>query len=111
MIFQIIFSILLFGLAIYAYLHKNKTPIFFYILSILILLGIYLLWNPVAATRAAHLVGIGRGTDLLLYVWVIMSILIISNLHYKLRQLTDFITILSRKIAIMEAEVSRLTDH
>lgn len=111
MTFQVLFSILLIGMAIYAYLQKSKSPYFSYILTILILLGIYLLWNPDDATRMANMVGIGRGADLLLYVWVVMSLVIIINLHYKLRQLMEYITVLSRKIAIMEAEASRFSGH
>lgn len=109
MIFQILFSLLLVGLALYAYLQKNKSPYFFYTLTIMILMGIYLLWNPINATMLANLIGVGRGADLLLYVWVVMSFLIIINLHHKLRQLMEFLTILSRKIAIFEAEAARST--
>jgi hypothetical protein len=109
MIFQILFSLLLVGMALYAYLQKHKSPYFFYTLTILILMGIYLLWNPIDATRLANLIGVGRGADLLLYVWVVMSFLIIINLHHKLRQLMEFVTILSRKIVILEAEAARST--
>ena len=111
MIFQLLFSILLIGMGIYAYLQKSKSPYFSYLLTILILFGIYLLWNPGDATRMANLVGVGRGADLLLYVWVVMSLVIIINLHYKLRQLMEYITTLARKIAIMEAEASQFSKH
>jgi hypothetical protein len=107
MIFQILFSLLLVAVALYAYLQKSKSPYFFYSLNILIFMGIYLLWNPKDATRLANLGGVGRGADLLLYVWVVMSFLIVINMHYKIRQLMAYLTILSRRLAILEAETPR----
>ncbi len=106
MIFQFFFTLILIGILIYGYLQKNKLPFFFYLLTTFILLGIYLLWSPITATKIANLVGIGRGADLLLYIWVVISILLITSIHYKIQQLIGYTTILSRKLAILESEMS-----
>ena len=37
------------------------------------------------ARKLAELVGIGRGVDLILYLWVCISLIVLLNLHLKLR--------------------------
>ena len=51
--------------------------------------------------------GIGRGSDLILYTWVVISLLIMLNLHLKLRLQLDMITRLARAVAIDRAKESR----
>ena len=65
--------------------------------------GLYFVWLPSHATWLASLVGIGRGVDLILYVWVIISLLVMLNLHLKLRAQMELITVLTREIAIANA--------
>src|SRR5262245_13467884 len=43
-------------------------------------------------TQLAELVGIGRGVDLILYVWVCLSLIVVLNLHLKLRTQMELIT-------------------
>jgi hypothetical protein len=67
------------------------------------LTGLYFVWVPAHATSLAALVGIGRGVDLILYVWVVISLIVLLNLHLKLRQQTEVITVLARELAIANA--------
>jgi hypothetical protein len=55
---------------------------------------------PEHSTQLAELVGIGRGV----YVWVCISLVVLLNLHLKLRTQTELITTLARKIAITDAQ-------
>ena len=66
--------------------------------------GIYFVWEPEHSTQLAELVGIGRGVDLILYIWVCISMIVLLNLHLKLRTQTELITTLARKIAIVDAQ-------
>ena len=68
--------------------------------------GLYFVWFPSHATILAELAGIGRGVDLILYVWVVISLLIVLNLHLKLRAQMELITALAREIAIVKAQAS-----
>jgi hypothetical protein len=56
------------------------------------------------STRLAELVGIGRGVDLILYTWVCISLIVLLNLHLKLRTQMELITTLARKIALADAQ-------
>jgi small membrane protein len=47
--------------------------------------------------------GIGRGVDLIIYTWVAISLLVLLNLHLKLRAQMDLITVLARQMAIAGA--------
>jgi small membrane protein len=95
MIFSSIVSVLLFGLIVYALLQKRDFPIVAKSLPFVALLGIYVLWFPESTTRAAAFLGIGRGVDLMSYVWILVSGLLILVLHLKLvtydRRLTELV--------------------
>ena len=68
------------------------------------------MWLPSHATRLAALVGIGRGVDLIIYTWVAISLMILLNLHLKLRAQMELITVLAREIAIANAGADRIED-
>lgn len=70
------------------------------VLSI-ILGGAFLVWLPEQATLAAHALGVGRGADLLLYLWVVMTLAVILLLYLKLVETNRAITLLAREIALM----------
>jgi hypothetical protein len=70
--------------------------------------GLYFVWMPEHSTQLAELVGIGRGVDLILYVWVCISLIVLLNLHLKLRTQTELITTLARKIAIADAQSPKM---
>jgi len=64
---------------------------------------------PDSLTWAAHLFGVGRGADLLLYVLVVVFI---GNLAMQSRRATELgrkITLTTRRLAIAEAELRRLS--
>jgi small membrane protein len=103
MIAQIGLSILLGGIMIYAWSEWPRAPAISSIAMLATAAGLYLVWLPAHATWLAATVGIGRGVDLILYIWVIISLLMMLNLHLKLRSHMELITVLTRKLAIAEA--------
>ncbi len=62
---------------------------------------------PQLLTWLANLVGIGRGTDLLLYILVIAFLGFAATSYRRSRQLETQITELSRQIALLGAERDR----
>ena len=66
--------------------------------------AIYFVWQPDRANELAHDVGIGRGADLVLYVWVVLTMLVGLNLHLRLRTQAIRTTELARALALLEAE-------
>jgi len=104
MMAQLLLSILLFGVLVYAWTEYRRTPVVASLSSIVAASGFYFIWFPDASTRLAEFVGIGRGVDLILYSWVCISLLVILNLHLKLRNQLELITALARVVAIENAQ-------
>jgi small membrane protein len=109
MIAQIGLSVLLAGVIAYACAEYARAPAVGLISMLAAFAGLYFVWLPDHATWLASLVGIGRGVDLILYVWVIISLLVMLNLHLKLRSQIELITALTRTIAIANARPPAMT--
>jgi hypothetical protein len=68
--------------------------------------GLYFVWFAAHSTQLAALVGIGRGADLILYLWVCISLILLLNLHLKLRTHMELLTILARKASLAGARLA-----
>ena len=104
MIAQLILSALLAAILLYAWAEYRRSPAVAFLTVAIATAGLYFVWVPEHSTQLAELVGIGRGVDLILYVWVCISLVVLLNLHLKLRTQTELITTLARKIAITDAQ-------
>ena len=104
MIAQVMLSVLLLGVVIYAWTEYKRVPAVALLSGIVSVCGIYFIWFPETSTHWAEFVGIGRGADLVLYTWSCVSLLVILNLHLKLRSQLEMITGLARTIAIENAQ-------
>ena len=100
MIAQAILSLLLSGVLVYAWAEYRRSPVVASLSVAVSLAGLFFVWLPSESTRVAEFVGIGRGVDLILYVWVCISLIVLLNLHLKLRTQQDMITKLARAIAL-----------
>jgi small membrane protein len=104
MIAQLVLSALLAGILLYAWTEYRRSPAVALLTVFVASAGIYLVWVPEHSTQLAELVGIGRGVDLILYIWVCISLIVLLNLHLKLRTQMELITTLARRIAIADAQ-------
>jgi hypothetical protein len=59
---------------------------------------------PQLTTYAANFVGVGRGTDLLLYVLVVAFLFVTIGLHQRIHTLEGRLTDLAREVAIRTAD-------
>lgn len=103
MIFQSILILALCWLAVYAFAQRSKSPFVALAISLLSLLGLVFAAAPDLANNIAHVLGIGRGTDLLVYCFIMITFAAILNVHLRLRAQQDQITELSRAIALAGA--------
>ena len=60
------------------------------------------MWLPDHANDVAHLIGVARGADLVLYCWIIISLIVALNLHIVTRSNHQLITELTRHIALSD---------
>ena len=104
MIAQLLLTALLAVVLLYAWREYKRSPVISLLSMAVVGAGLYLVWIPSHATRLAEWAGIGRGVDLVIYVWVVISLLVILNLHLKLRAQMELITRLARSVAIENTE-------
>jgi hypothetical protein len=107
MIAQFILSGLLLAVLIYAWHEHRKFPVVATLAAVVVMGGMFLVWNPADATLLAEMVGIGRGVDLILYTWVCISFLLLLNLHLKLRSQVELITALARAVALADVQSNK----
>jgi hypothetical protein len=114
MIAQILLTAGLAIAALYATIQRARSPLAATVIQIISAVGIYFIWQPEQANAAAHALGIGRGADLVAYCWVVISVLVLLNIHFKIRETQDTITKLVRHLAIEDARNENgtiLKDH
>jgi hypothetical protein len=74
-------------------------------LAVLGLLGAGVLFviNPELTTRLAHSVGVGRGTDLLLYLFCLASTTVFLTFYKKNRTVEEKLTGVARQVVLLGA--------
>ncbi|MEM9085226.1 MAG: DUF2304 domain-containing protein [Pseudomonadota bacterium] len=83
----------------------GKSSVFFRVGFFFTVIGGFVaIWSPDTTSVVAKLVGIGRGADLIIYLWILLSLFLILKLHIKLRSQSETITSLARHIALKEAD-------
>jgi hypothetical protein len=88
--------------ALYGWRQRKLSPVVGFAIPLACLLGTALVIEPDWSSRVARLLGVGRGADLILYVWTAISILVLANVHFRLRTYQAQITALTREIALLE---------
>ncbi|MFD9125786.1 DUF2304 domain-containing protein [Kitasatospora sp. NPDC059571] len=77
--------------------------------SLFVLANIYAVLRPTDVTWVANRLGVGRGTDLVLYLMVIAMAFLALNTYLRFRELEKKLTDLARTVAINEG--SRLNNE
>ena len=86
-------------------LSLGKSSLFFrFGFFVTVIGGFVAIWLPETTNVAAGLVGIGRGADLVIYLWILLSFFFILKLHIKLRAQSTTLTTLARYIALKDRE-------
>jgi hypothetical protein len=104
MIAQVLFTLILIAVLLVAFAQLRQIPLVGGLVVCIALFGDYVIWVPDHATYLANLVGIGRGADLILYVWVLIGSAVLLLLYLNSREQLQLITILAREMALAEAE-------
>ncbi len=100
MIIQIILSLGLAGCLFYVISLGKAYRSMRIILFSVIAVGFVFVWIPDITNSIARMVGVGRGADLIMYIWIVLNLLFILRLHIKLREQSEALTQLARLIAL-----------
>ena len=101
---KLVLTLALAGVVAYTAIQRVAPRALKVLIFTFVLLGVYFVWLPEHATAIANRLGVGRGTDLLIYVWIVLSFAIGLNLHFKIRAARHEITDLARAIALLSVE-------
>jgi hypothetical protein len=72
-----------------------------------VVLNIYAILRPDDVTFVARALGIGRGTDLIVYLLVVAFVFGMLNTYLRDREISQHLTNLARQVAVRDAELSR----
>jgi hypothetical protein len=104
MIIQIILSVGLGACLFYVVSLGRSSPLMRTALFGIVVVGFVFVWFPDITNAIAQHVGVGRGADLVMYLWIVLTLLLIVRLHLKLRELSESLTQLARRIALTDSD-------
>lgn len=93
----------LLGIMLYALLRSGQRTIYRLMILLLAGCGLILVWRPELSQQLAGYLGVGRGTDLVLYLSTVTLITGGVMLYSRIRKLEEQQTMLIRKISLLEA--------
>lgn len=100
MTIQVFLTLILCVVALLVAMQQVTSRLFRVSILLVVAFGIYLVWSPDDASRAAHALGVGRGADLIAYLWLIVSLGLVAFLYLKIVVLSRVVTELARAIAL-----------
>jgi small membrane protein len=111
MIFQFIATGILGCVVLYAYTQARMAPKVSAIAIVIALVGEYFVLFPDHAMWVANAVGIGRGADLIFYLWILFSLVALLYLHLKLRVANERFVSLIRELALQRADTAEASER
>jgi small membrane protein len=109
---MIIRILMLAGLAAIGYLvflRRNRLPIHIVTVFIILGAGALAVLFPEDTDVIANYVGVGRGVDLIMYLFEVAAIFVLIHYYTKFVELQRQLTTLTRELAILKADLERAT--
>jgi hypothetical protein len=104
MIIQWVLVLALIGTAAYALMQAHTPAAVRWANVLASVAGILFVLRPELTNRIAAVLGVGRGADLLLYCWVVVSLALFAHLQLALLRTNEQLTELTRAIALATAQ-------
>ena len=101
---QVLLTLGLAAALVYASVQKLMPRPVTWTFALLVAVGVYFVWMPSHTTVVAQWLGVGRGTDLLIYLWIVLTLIVGLNLHLKIQSIRAEITELARAAALAAAQ-------
>ena len=100
MIIQFILCAGLSVVLLYAYLQRRKSSLVSIAIIVVSVAGMAAVLSPSLSNAVASAVGVGRGADLVVYCWIVITLLVTVNLQFKILQMQQNVTTLTRELAL-----------
>jgi hypothetical protein len=102
MIIKVVLSVGLALLFVYALSQRKRSGPLSNLMMGATVVGVLLVLFPNMSTVAATALGVGRGADLIFYVFILCALIAIFNVHVHLRANSVVTTDLARSIALLD---------
>jgi small membrane protein len=106
MMIQPIITFVLLAILFFTLIQSRSGRILRTLMILSVLLGIVFTWMPVLSNEIAHYLGVGRGADLIFYIWILISMLALVALYFSFSRQNKQITELARALALHGAEAN-----
>jgi hypothetical protein len=97
---QFFLTVLLGGIALLVALQRETSRLVRASILTVIGVGGVFVWSPEQTNVMAETLGVGRGADLVLYLWVVITLALILVLYLKVIRMGRTITQLTRGLAL-----------
>lgn len=97
---RVLLTVGLITFLVYGTSQREKSPFVFYATLAIAAAGLFFVWVPEQANALAYILGVGRGADLILYCWILTSLIVALNLHVLIRANLQLTTELARQLAL-----------
>jgi hypothetical protein len=97
---QLLLSAGLLGVLAYVYVQRAAPRVVKLGITTMVGIGVYFVWMPDHTTIVANWLGVARGTDLMIYLWIVLTLGFGLNLNFKIRSARREITLLTRAMAL-----------
>lgn len=108
MIIRILLLLGLGAIGWFVFLRRNRLPVHIMTVFALIGVGAVAVVFPATTDDAAHLVGVGRGADLVTYIAIVAVMFVLLHYYTKFVDLQRQLTQVAREVAILRAEIDRV---
>ena len=105
MMIQVFLTVLLVGIALVFAVQQATSRLVRSVILLVIVMGGAFVWRPEETTVIARALGVGRGADLVLYLWVVISLALMLVLYLKIVQMGRKVTQLTRVLALNQARI------
>ena len=95
---------------LYALTQRRRSRLVTVAIGITSLTGVYFVVVPEQTQNLAHWVGVGRGADLVMYCWIVISLVVSLSLYFRILRVESGVTALVRELAL-RAPVAPQTEH
>lgn len=111
MIIQFFLTMMLGAIAVFMALQRATSGGLKTTIVAVVCAGIVFVWVPDQANVLAAVLGVGRGADLVLYLWVVITFAVMLVLYLEIVRMGRRVTQLTRALALFQAEQSRADEE
>ncbi len=104
MMIQPLISLTLLAILFFTVVQSRSHRILRFTMTISVLLGLIFTWMPTLSNKIANYLGVGRGADLIFYIWILVSMLALVALYFSFNRNNKQITELTRALALHVAD-------